>query len=410
MKIYLSKPAVLSGGGKNIEELFASCVSGNQSGIKKVRALNGKEFFAGKIDDSLLEKSSGRFDMRIIRIEEKCLLQIEDLILSAKEKFSLERIGVCVGSCDNGTEFSLLGHRKYFENGAFDKNYSLEEQSGDYVATFISEKYGIKGPSLAFETACSSSAGAIIKAAELVRSGLCDAVVAGGVDIASDTVLMGFDSLEAVSSEITNPFSKNRHGITLGEGAAFFLVSKDDFSGEQIELLGYGESADAYHMTSPDPSGDGAVRAIKNALKNAKLDPRDIDYVNLHGTGTRFNDSMEAKAIKEVFADYKVPVSTTKPITGHTLGAAGAIEAAICWQTIKNSKKAKSNSDVKLPLQVWDEESDDDTKDLNFVSVNNSNGGFVSPEKVRICMSNSFAFGGANACLILGKPDAFEKN
>lgn len=410
MKIYLSKPAVLSGGGKNIEELFASCASGNQFGIKKVRALNGKEFFAGKIDDALLEKSSGRFDMRIIRIEEKCLLQIEDLIFSAKEKFSLERIGVCVGSCDNGTEFSLLGHRKYFENGAFDKNYSLEEQSGDYVATFISEKYGIKGPSLAFETACSSSAGAIIKATELVRSGLCDAVVAGGVDIASDTVLMGFDSLEAVSSEITNPFSKNRHGITLGEGAAFFLVSKDDFSGEQIELLGYGESADAYHMTSPDPSGDGAVRAIKNALKNAKLNPRDIDYVNLHGTGTRFNDSMEAKAIKEVFDDYKVPISTTKPITGHTLGAAGAIEAAICWQTIKNSKKAKSNLDVKLPLQDWDEESDDDTKDLNFVSVNNSNGGFVSPEKVRICMSNSFAFGGANACLILGKPDAFEKN
>ncbi len=396
MKIYLSKPAVLSGGGKNIEELFASCVNGNQSGIKKVRALNGKEFFAGRIEDSLVsEKSSGRFDMRIIRIEEKCLLQIEDLILKAKEKFGSNRIAVCVGSCDNGTEFSLRGHRKYFENGAFDKSYSLEEQSGDYVATFISEKYGIKGPSLAFETACSSSAGAIIKAAELVRAGICDAVIAGGVDIASDTVLMGFDSLEAVSSEITNPFSKNRHGITLGEGAAFFLVSSEDFSGENIELLGYGESADAYHMTSPDPSGDGAVRAIKNALKNAKLNPHDIDYVNLHGTGTRFNDSMEAKAIKAVFADCKVPVSTTKPITGHTLGAAGAIEAAICWQTIKNAE----NAEIKLPHQVWDYEQDCDTENLNFVSEKNP----ASPKKVKICMSNSFAFGGANACLILGK-------
>lgn len=399
MKIYLSKPTVLSGGGKNIEELFASCVNGNQSGIKKVRALNGKEFFAGKIEDSLVsEKSSGRFDMRIIRIEEKCLLQIEDLILKVKEKFSAERIAVCVGSCDNGTEFSLRGHRKYFENGAFDKSYSLEEQSGDYVATFISEKYGIKGPSLAFETACSSSAGAIIKAAELVRAGICDAVIAGGVDIASDTVLMGFDSLEAVSSEITNPFSKNRHGITLGEGAAFFIVSGEDFSGENIELLGYGESADAYHMTSPDPSGDGAVRAIKKALENANLNPHDIDYVNLHGTGTKFNDSMEAKAIKEVFADYKVPLSTTKPITGHTLGAAGAIEAAICWQTIKNAKNAE-NAEIKLSVQVWDYEPDFDTENLNFVSEKNP----VSPKKVKICMSNSFAFGGANACLILGK-------
>lgn len=395
MKIYLSKPAVLSGGGKNIEELFASCVNGNQSGIKRVRALNGKEFWAGKIDDSLVsEKSSGRFDMRIIRIEEKCLLQIEDLIFSAKEKFGNERIGVCVGSCDNGTEFSLSGHRKYFENGAFDKNYSLEQQSGDYVATFIGEKYGIKGPLLAFETACSSSAGAIIKAAELVRSGLCDAVIAGGVDIASDTVLMGFDSLEAVSPEITNPFSKNRHGITLGEGAAFFIVSKEDFSSDGITLLGYGESADAYHMTSPDPSGNGAMRAIKNALKNANLNPRDIDYVNLHGTGTKFNDSMEAKAIKEVFGDYKVPLSTTKPITGHTLGAAGAIEAAILWQTIKNG--------TKLPIQVWDEEPDEDTKELNFVS-SVSKEKTLSPQKLNICMSNSFAFGGANASLILGR-------
>lgn len=394
--VYFSKPGVLCGAGKSIEELWKSVVSGNQDGIKKVTALNGKDFFAGKIQDSVLVKSSARYDMRIMRIEEQCLSQIEKEIISAVDKFGAERIGVCVGSCDNGTEFSVAGHRKYFSEGAFDKEYSLEIQGADYVATFVSEKYGLKGPSLTFSTACSSSAGAIIKGAELIRAGACDAVIAGGVDICSDTVLIGFDSLEAVSSEPTNPFSANRKGITLGEGAAFFLLSKEDFGDESIELLGYGESADAYHMTSPDPSGAGAEIAMREALRRADLELGEIDYLNAHGTGTRYNDSMEAKAIKAVFGDIKVPVSTTKPVTGHTLGSAGAIEAAICYACITNNRDSE---EPVLPVQVWDGLQDSDLPVLNIIDKNNSKGA----GKVKICMSNSFAFGGSNASLIIGK-------
>ncbi|MCR5401933.1 MAG: 3-oxoacyl-ACP synthase [Treponema sp.] len=389
MNVYLSEPAVLCGAGNNSETLWEAVTQGNQRGIKKVTALNGKEFYAARIDDQYLQtKSSSKYDMRIMRIEEACLLQLEKTIEKAKEKYPSKRIGVCVGSCDNGTEFSLKGHRSYFEKGNFEADYSLEIQGADYVSTFISKKYDLQGPCLTFSTACSSSAGAIIKAAELLKSGICDAVIAGGVDIASDTVLMGFDSLEAVSSEITNPFSKNRHGITLGEGAAFFLMSKESFSEKNVRLLGYGESADAYHMTSPDPSGQGAVKAIKGALSSCGLEAKDIDYVNLHGTGTRFNDSMEAKALDQIFGDYKVPCSTTKAVTGHTLGAAGALEAAVSYLTLgKNS----------LPLQVWDKEADPELPAINIVSEK------VSLEKkVKICMSNSFAFGGANSCLILG--------
>ena len=389
MKIYLSKPGVISSAGANLEELLASLVSGDQSGIKQYKTFSGETFFAARIDGSKLKPSSGRLDMKIIRIEEAALNQISENIEKAKSKYGADRIAVCVGSCDNGTELSLAGHKKYFENGAFPEDYTIEMQGADYVSSFIAEKYGLKGPVCTFSTACSSSAGALIKAAELIKSGFCDAAVAGGIDIASDTTLVGFASLEAVSDKITNPFSKNRSGITLGDGAAFFVLSKEplDESVPEICLLGYGESCDAHHMTSPDPSGAGAKKAIEKALSNAKIKPEEVDYINLHGTGTKFNDSMEAKAVDAVFGACKVPCSTTKPVTGHTLGAAGALELAICFAAITNNV---------LPPQIWDGIFDEEIPKLNFT---NKNINYL--HQTKICLSNSFAFGGANTCLVI---------
>ena len=398
MKIYLSKPGIFSAAGKNAEELWASLINGDQSGIKRYETFSGSTFFAARIDESGLQPSTGRFDMKIIRIEEAALRQIEDLIEKAKEKYGEKRIAVCVGSCDNGTEFSLAGHKKYFENGAFPEDYSIEMQSADYVSTFIAEKYSLLGPVCTFSTACSSSAGAIIKAAELIKSGICDAAVAGGIDIASDTTLDGFASLEAISEKITNPFSKNRSGITLGDGAAFFVLSKEplDDSFPAITLLGYGESCDAHHMTSPDPSGAGAKKAIEKALANAKITPDKVDYVNLHGTGTKFNDSMEAIAINAVFGEKKVPCSTTKPITGHTLGAAAALELAVCQLAITENRGKTAPT---LPPQMWDGVFDEEMPKLNFVNKNSK----LDKHEIKICLSNSFAFGGANACLVIAE-------
>ena len=382
----------MSSAGANLEELYASLVSGDQSGIKQYKTFSGDTFFAARIDGSKLKPSSGRFDMKIIRIEEAVLDQIGRTVEKAMVKYGAERIAVCVGSCDNGTEFLIAGHRKYAETGAFPENYSLEMQGADYVSTFIAEKYGLTGSVCTFSTACSSSAGALIKAAELIKSGFCDAAIAGGIDIASDTTLVGFASLEAVSDKITNPFSKNRTGITLGDGAAFFVLSKEplDESVPKICLLGYGESCDAHHMTSPDPSGAGAKKAIEKALSSAEIKPDEVDYINLHGTGTKFNDSMEAKAVAAVFGSCKVPCSTTKPVTGHTLGAAGALELAICFAAITNNV---------LPSQIWDGVIDEEMPELNFVSRN------TKSEQTKICLSNSFAFGGANACLVIKKDD-----
>ena len=402
MELYLSKPGVMSCAGNNIEELWKSVTTGNQKNIKKVKACNDEEYFAARIADDSLQASGARYDMKIMRIENAALEQIADDVLAVKERYGADRIAVCLGSCDNGTEFSLANHRKYFAEGEFPKDYNIEIQGADYVSTFVAEKFGLTGPAVTFATACSSSAGAIIKASEMIMGGVVDAAVVGGIDIASDTTLIGFSALEAVSSEITNPFSKNRHGITLGDGAAFFVLSREHLDGSTVKLLGWGESADAYHMTSPDPSGAGAEKAIRRALEASKVATSEVGYINLHGTGTKFNDSMEAKAVAAIFGEggkggiSQVPVSTTKPVTGHTLGAAAALEAAICWKAlVENQGK---NDNIQLPLQVWDGERDEEIPELNIVDGKSG----AAKGNLKICLSNSFAFGGANACLVLG--------
>ncbi|MBB5217777.1 3-oxoacyl-[acyl-carrier-protein] synthase-1 [Treponema rectale] len=398
-KVYLSAPALICSAGNDADEFWKRIVSGNRDGIKETETCTGKKFYAARIEESFLPEKASRFNMKIMRIEDAALEQLRGSVKKAMERYGTERTGVCVGSCDNGSEFSVAAHRVFFKDGKFPEDYSLEMQGADYVATYVKEKFGAEGPCLAFSTACSSSAGAAVKAAQLIKSGICDAVICGGVDIASDTVLLGFDSLEAVSSERTNPFSKNRSGITLGDGAAFFVMSRDNIfeDGMGIYLAGYGESADAYHMTSPDPSGEGAFISMKAALENAGLEEKDIGYVNLHGTGTKFNDSMEGKAVDKVFNGRKVLCSSTKSITGHTLGAAGSLELAACYMTLKNNSGKKN---CILPCQVWDGERDEDIPELNFVTAGKE---YVFDDEIKFCMSNSFAFGGSNVTLIIGR-------
>lgn len=398
MNIYLSNPALICGAGDNAAEFYNSITTGSQHGIKKVDCTltgeNGtKSFYAGHIDDSKLKKTQSPFDMRFIQVMDAALNQLQNTVESAVNKYGADRIGVCVGQCDNGSYLSLKAHQQYFGEGKFAEDYDLKAQGADYAATFISEKLAVKGPSLSFATACSSSATAIIKAKELIKAGIIDAAIAGGADITSDTVLLGFNSLEAIDTKhISNPFSINRNGITLGEGAAFFLISKDDIDGTNIVLAGTGESSDANHMTAPLADGTGAQQAMNAALTDADLKPEQIDYVNLHGTGTHLNDSMEGKGVDLVFGSCKVPVSTTKPMTGHTLGAAGALELAACFMTIKNQK---------LPVQIWDGQQDPDIPELNIITAPEDHSTVAAEKDIKCCMSNSFAFGGCNASLII---------
>ncbi len=412
-KLYISYPGIFCSAGTSAEELWNNVLNGNQDNIKKTTAANGKEFYAARIDDSLLSPAGCRYDMKIIRILDKALRQIRPAVDAAIEKFGAEKIAICIGSCDNGSEFSVKGHRKYFSDGTFPTDYSLEIQGADYPATFIAEETGIKGPAFVCSTACSSSGTAIIKAKQLIEAGIVEAAIAGGVDIASDTVLIGFDALESVSESIANPFSRNRNGITLGEAAALFFITKDKETAltavpdglkdripsgaYEIQILGSGQSSDASHMTAPLADGSGAESAMKAAFADAGLEPADIDYLNLHGTGTRLNDAMESRAVYSCYGKRTdtLPVSSTKSITGHTLGAAAALELALCYLSVANNT-GKDGS--LLPPHVYDGQNDPELPELKFVSLGNE-----IKKKTRICMSNSFAFGGCNISIIIGK-------
>ena len=376
-KIYLSGPGLICCAGRNRDELYESCISGNQSGITMRELTDGRKFPTGQIRGKINNKT------KIMQIIDAALEQIAPEIEKTILEYGPEKIGVCFGSCDNGSENSLKAHKEFFAKGTFPQDYDLRLQSASFPAESIANKFNIKGPVMTIATACASGASAIIRGAELIRSGQCSAVLAGGADIVSETVLMGFLALEALSDELTNPFSKNRKGINLGEGAAFFLLDTKNTSG--IELLGYGESADAYHITAPGPDGAGPAKAMNNALGSAGIDPSQVDYVNFHGTGTLLNDKAEALAMKLVFNDFAVPASSTKSITGHTLGAAGALEAAICWMALRERKG--------LPLHCWDNEKDEELVFQPYIP---------NHAEPSICMSNSFAFGGCNVSLILG--------
>ena len=390
-KIYLSPPGLICCAGRNRNELYESCLSGYQGGMvaQKLPESDAK-FPSGLIPweipkvafPELTDPDVYAGATRIIRIIDVALEQLRPVIEKAISAYGPEKIGVCLGSCDNGSESTLLSHRVLLDKGAFPPDYDLRFQSASYPAEYISRKFGLSGPVFTVATACSSGASAVIRGAELIRAGICSAVIAGGADIVSQTAMAGFHSLEALSDSLCNPFSKNRKGINLGEGAAFFLL--DTAENSAVDLLGTGESADAFHMTAPNEAGQS--KAIKAAIFDAGINPEQIGYVNLHGTGTKLNDKTEALAMNMVFGDDLPPVSSTKPITGHTQGAAGALEAAICWMVLTEIKG--------LPVHCWDSIKDDDILLLP---------GDARQNTPSICMSNSFAFGGCNVSLVLGR-------
>jgi len=220
----------------------------------------------------------------------------------------------------------------------------------------------------------------------MIAAGFADAVIVGGADSLCAFTIAGFSSLESVSAERCNPFSANRHGINIGEGAALFVLSREPGA---VRLAGCGESSDAHHMSAPDPSGQGARMAMMQAVTRAGLRPGDIGYINLHGTATPQNDAMEARVVAELFGD-RVPASSTKPLTGHALGAAGAIEAAICWLALTDAAH-------RLPGHWWDQAGDPALPKIGLVPPGTTHAG-----SLHYALTQNFAFGGSNAALVLG--------
>ena len=311
--------------------------------------------------------------------------QIAAQVDAAIERHGAERIAVVLGTSTSGIGEAESAFAFRRASGEFPPDFDYAEQEIGMPSRFLALESGVRGPAWTISTACSSSAKALASAARLLRAGIADAVIAGGADSLCRFTVAGFSALEAVSAARCNPFSRNRTGINIGEGAALFLMSRE--SGP-VRLSGWGESADAYHMSAPEPSGVGAMAAINQALRRAQLVPAQISYLNLHGTATPHNDAMESRAVAQTLG-CEIPASSTKPLTGHTLGAAGAIEAALCWLTLHD------NAQQRLPPHWWDGQADGALPRLNLIAP-----GTVAPN-LKHALSQSFAFGGSNAALIL---------
>ena len=337
------------------------------------------------------------YNNRINKLALCACRQIEPLVHQAKRKYGADRIGIVVGTTDNGSEETNKFLSGLMNNSTEEKaevgTYRLNMQCLSLCAEYLSNFFGITGFNSTISTACTSSAHAISRADELLKSDVCDVVIAGGVDIVSDVVLAGFSSLEAVDANTTLPFSKNRRGINLGEGAAFFVMAKENFTGtkDTILLKGASDNADAFHMTSPDVAGTAAAACIQTALQRTHLSVSDIDYINLHGTGTDLNDRMESRAVNLIEAS-AIPCSSSKTALGHTLGAAGAMELAVCYLAL-----SELNQQRILPPHFYDGIYDPELPPIRLVT------GKTTAERLNTVMSFSFAFGGNNACLIIGR-------
>lgn len=303
-------------------------------------------------------------------------------VAEVKLRFGAGRIGVFVGTSTSG----MLDTEELFRQGReadlapdrFQRRHALGS-----VSEFVATALGVSGPRFCVSTACSSSAKVFAAAARYLAAGLCDAAVVGGIDSLCYSTLYGFKSLELLSDRPAQPFARDRAGISIGEGAALALLVRDGQG--QSALLGVGESSDGYHMSSPHPDGLGAERAMNEALASAGIRASDIDYVNLHGTGTEANDAVEAGAVARTFGQ-DLLCSSTKGATGHCLGAAGAIEALICDLSLEHQffpgNAGTQSGDVALPL--------------NLVVASREG-------RVERVLSNSFGFGGSNCSLILGR-------
>jgi len=343
-------------------------------------------------DEALIDGELARFNCRNNRIA-LIAVQQDNFVEHAREavaRYGSKRVGVFIGTSTAGVLETELAYRQRDPaSGALPTTLDYAATHSPFsVADFIRRTLGVAGPSVAISSACSSSAKVFAAASRMIEVGLIDAAVVGGVDSLCQTTLYGFNSLELLSPQMCRPFDVARNGISIGEGAAFALLERPTATSARthdgVALLGYGESSDAYHMSSPHPDGLGAQLAMRAALESARLEPAQIDYINLHGTATPSNDQAEGRAVAALFEG--TPCSSTKGMTGHTLGAAGAVEAVLAALALQYGFMPASANTRALDPAI----------SLDYLLARRD-------QPLRAVLSNSFGFGGTNCSLVLGQ-------
>jgi 3-oxoacyl-[acyl-carrier-protein] synthase-1 len=346
------------------------------------------------VDTQRLRADLAAFDCRNNRLAQLALEQDDFAaqVQTALAQYAPQRVGVFIGTSTAGIlETEIAYRQRDAASGRFLQPPPYRNAHNPYsIADFVRRFFALKGPAATVSTACSSSAKVFATAQRMIDAGFIDAALVGGVDSLCLTTLYGFASLQLTSPQPCRPFDEQRNGISIGEGAAFALLerispARSDSRTNGIVLLGVGESSDAYHMSSPHPEGRGAQQAMRMALQRAGLGIDDIDYINLHGTATPSNDAAEGHAVGALFGS-RVPASSTKGATGHTLGAAGAVEAVIAALALAHDF---------IPAGV-NTETLDAALSIDYVLENRN-------APLRHVLSNSFGFGGTNCSLILGK-------
>jgi 3-oxoacyl-[acyl-carrier-protein] synthase-1 len=395
MTAYLNALGLVCSLGRDKQEVARHLFAGDCGGMREQAGwVPQRALPVGAVQGNLatLPADMSRHHSRNNQLLLEATLQIRPDIDSAIRTYGHDRIGVVLGTSTSGIDEASQGLAHYLREKQFPPEYDYQQQELGAPANFLAEWLQLSGPAYVISTACTSSARALMSAQRLLDLGVCDAVLCGGVDTLCKLTLNGFSALEAVSDQRCNPFSLNRNGINIGEAAVLFLMTRHAGDSPPIALLGSGASSDAHHISAPEPTGRGALQAMRKALSRANLQPEQIAYLNLHGTATQHNDAMESLAVATLFPA-GVPCSSSKPMTGHTLGAAGALEAAFCWLSL-----SADNREHALPPHVWDGQPDPELPPLQWVTPATR----LTSIAPRYLMSNSFAFGGNNVSLIIG--------
>ncbi len=392
--------------GLSAEEFWKGCLEG-RSGISRITHFDPEGFgsqIAAEVKGFDPQNFMDRRDARKMdRFTQFAVAASEMAIKDAEIDFGKEdltRIGVLIGSGIGGIETFEVQHSVLIEKGPSRVSpFFVPMMIVDMAPGVVSMRYGLKGPNFASVSACASASHAIGTALRILQLGEADVMLAGGAEAAvTPMTVAGFSSMKALSTRnddpprASRPFDKDRDGFVIGEGAAMFVLETLEHALERgarvyAELAGYGMSADAYHMTAPAPDGDGARRSMLAAIEDAKVQPEEVSYINAHGTSTPHNDRLETVAIKALFGEraYKIPVSSTKSMIGHLLGAAGAVELVACLLSIRDGKIHPT-----INLETPDPECD-----LDYVPNT------AREAQVDVVLSNSFGFGGHNATLVV---------
>jgi len=409
-RVVVTGVGVISPVGNDCATAWAAIREG-RSGIRRIEGFDTSKGFdvhiAGEVRglDPLKyiskreEKRMDRFVLLTVAAAEEALAQSRLI----KDGFDAERVGSYVGTGIGGiTEIETQHTRLITLGPQLMSALTIPKLMTNAAAGQVSIRYGFKGPTMSISSACASSSNAIGEAFDSVRSGVADVQVCGGSEAAVTPMgVAGFMQLKALSTrndepeKASRPFDKNRDGFVIAEGAAILVLEelgRAKARGAPIlgEVVGYGASSDAYHMTLPDQQGSGAARAMRNALADAGLKPEQISYINAHGTGTPAGDVVECQALRDVFGDYapEVAVSSTKSIFGHLLGASGAVESAVCLCAIRDSL---------CPPTINLDDVDPGCTGLNLVPNKSQS------RTVNVVLNNSFGFGGHNVCLVFKK-------